>query len=152
MSLIIEIVKVLGVAIFVFLGLFAGFLLGFGIWIKKKINTKPYNRLSHKAAKWYEKMGYLIISPNGDSQDFIFGEPESNQHCGNAYMGMTLDAYNYSEKYKGKIYDHFYGGVIGLNDCIKLRDHLNKHIEKMLKLPNETKPSPVQGYSPAQIT
>lgn len=92
-------------------------------WFRTK--SPNSNKLSFEEKFAYSKKGYLVISPSGDTQDFIFGPFEDNVSTGSAYFGITLDAH----KYEGL--SHFSGGVVGLEDCIRLRDHLTKHIEKM---------------------
>lgn len=102
-----------------------GFIFGFGYWLNKRNHSRSHNKLTSEEAVNYEQNGYLVLSPAGDTQDFIFGPADHNARCGDAYFGISVDAHKYKDL------KNFLGGVIGLEDCIRLRDHLQKHIDAM---------------------
>lgn len=135
MEILIEVFKTIGFIIFYGFGFIGGLMLGVWCWIDKRKKSKILNQLTFDEKYEYEKAGYLVLSPKGDTQDFIFAPPEHMSSCGNAYFGMSLDGHKYVDRYKGISHSHFSGGVLGLEDCVRLRDHLNKHIEAANKKP-----------------
>ena len=66
-----------------------------------------------------EENGGIVLNVEGD-KEYIF---EGGFHrCGRAYDGMGI-------RYGG----NKYGGVLTLDELVKLRNFINKHLEKLVK-------------------
>lgn len=138
MDLILEVIKEVWFVLSVLAGIFLGLIIGISAWIDKKKSNGITNTLSLDEKIRFEEDGWLVLSPPGDTQDFIFSPAKCAYTAGGAYFGMSLDAHKYIDKHKGVVYSHFSGGVIGLEDCTRLRNHLNSHIEEMGKINTPT--------------
>ena len=85
---------------------------------------RQLNHLENEQANKLEMEGWLVLSPAGEVIDLAFSPFAHSYNTGGAYLGISI------RRYPGG-----YGGVLGLEDCVRLRDYLSDHIEAMTQRP-----------------